>query len=141
VYRILQERVKPLGSLKRYTTNWYQSEGFETKPRWASGTVFGPRMRREIGSGRPISDPSLLQNVKESLDEFFIKLKRYSGVMKPQPVWYESTGREDSTPESVGALGSVREGRRALVTVISGECAQGLQPLDTAQEVTATPGV
>jgi hypothetical protein len=26
VYRILQERVKPLGSLKSYTTNWYQSE-------------------------------------------------------------------------------------------------------------------
>jgi hypothetical protein len=98
-------------------------------------------MRREIGSGRPISDPSLLQNVKESLDEFFIKLRRYSGVMKPQPVWYESTGRGDSTPESVGALGFVREGRRALVTVRSGECAQGLQPLDTAQEVTATPGV
>jgi hypothetical protein len=98
-------------------------------------------MRREIGSGKPISDPSLLQNVKESLDEFFIKLRRYSDVMKPQPMWYESTGREDSTTESVGALGSVREGRRALVTIKSRECAKGLQPLDTAQEVTNTLGV
>jgi hypothetical protein len=53
-YRILQERVKPLGSLKRYTTNWYQSnwyttnwyqsQGFDTEPRWASGAVFGPKM-------------------------------------------------------------------------------------------------
>jgi hypothetical protein len=53
---------------------------------------------REIGSGRPILDPGLLQNVKELLDAFFLKLMRYSGVMKPRPLWYESTGREDSTP-------------------------------------------
>jgi hypothetical protein len=79
-------------------TVWYQSQGFDTEPRWASGAVFGPRMRGEIGSGRPISDPGLLQSVKELLDEF-LKLRRYSGVMKPQPVWYKSTGREDSTPE------------------------------------------
>jgi hypothetical protein len=52
---------------------------------------------REIGSGRPISDPGVLQSVKELLDEFF-KLRRYSGVTKSQPVWYKSTGREDSTP-------------------------------------------
>jgi hypothetical protein len=65
VYRILQERVKPLGSLKRvhyklvseqigtlqigiranwYTTNWYQSQGFDTEPRWASGAVVEPKM-------------------------------------------------------------------------------------------------
>jgi hypothetical protein len=55
-------------------------------------------MRGEIGSGRPISDPGLIQNVKELLDEF-LKLKRYSSIMKPQLVWYKSIGREDSTPE------------------------------------------
>jgi hypothetical protein len=26
------------------TTNWYQSEGFDTEPRWASGAVFEPKM-------------------------------------------------------------------------------------------------
>ena len=41
----------------------------------------------------------------------------------------------------VRTLGSVREGRRTLVTVRSGECAQGLKPFETAQEVMATPGV
>jgi hypothetical protein len=55
-------------------------------------------MRGEIGSGRPCLDSGLLQSVKELLDEF-LKLRRYSGIMKPQPVWYKSTGREDSTPE------------------------------------------
>jgi hypothetical protein len=34
----------------------------------------------------------------------------------------------------VRTVGSVREGRRALVTVRSGGCAPGLKPLDTAQE-------
>ena len=34
----------------------------------------------------------------------------------------------------VRTVGSVREGRRTLVTVRSGECEQGLKPLDTAQE-------
>ena len=53
-------------------TNWYQSEGFDIEPRWASGAVSGPRMRGEIGSGRPISDPGLLQSVKELLDKFLI---------------------------------------------------------------------
>ena len=57
-------------SRKRYTTNWYQSEGFDTKPRWASGAVFGLRMRGEIESGGPISDPGLIRSVKEILDEF-----------------------------------------------------------------------
>jgi hypothetical protein len=43
---------------------WYQSEGFDTEPRWASGAVFGLRMQREIGSGGPISDLGLFQSVK-----------------------------------------------------------------------------
>jgi hypothetical protein len=43
--------------------------------------------------------------------------------------------------KGVRTVGSVREGRKTLVTVRSGECAQGLKPLDTAQEVTTTPGV
>jgi hypothetical protein len=55
-------------------------------------------MRRKLGLEWPISDPGLLRSVKEILDEFLLKLRRYGGVMKPQPVWYESTGREDSTP-------------------------------------------
>jgi hypothetical protein len=55
-------------------------------------------MRGEIGSGRPISDPGLLQSVKELLDEF-LSSGGDSGVMKLQPVWYKSIGREDSTPE------------------------------------------
>jgi hypothetical protein len=55
--------------VKRYTTKWYQSEGFDTEPRWSSGAVFGPRMRGEIESEGPISDPGLLQSVKELLVE------------------------------------------------------------------------
>jgi hypothetical protein len=43
---------------------------FDTEPRWASGAVFGLRMQGEIESGGPISDPGLLQSVKEILDEF-----------------------------------------------------------------------
>jgi hypothetical protein len=70
--------------------------GFDIEPRWASGVVFAPRMRREIGFGRSISDPGLLQMSRSYLMSF--KLRRYSGVMKPQPVGYKSTGREDSTP-------------------------------------------
>jgi hypothetical protein len=65
-------RYKPWPS-KRYTTNWYQSEGFDTEPRWASGAVFGLRMRGEIESGGPISDPGLLRSVKETLDEFLLR--------------------------------------------------------------------
>ena len=49
-------------------------------------------------SGGPISDSGLLHSVKESLDHAY-EIRRYSGVMKLQPVWYKSTGREDSTPE------------------------------------------
>jgi hypothetical protein len=45
-------------------------QGFDIETRWASGAVFGLRMGGEIGSGRPISDPGLLQSVKELLDEF-----------------------------------------------------------------------
>ena len=43
---------------------WYQSQGFNTEPRWANGAVFGPRMQKEIGSGGPISDLGLFQSVK-----------------------------------------------------------------------------
>ena len=49
-----------------------RAQGFDTEPRWASGAVFGPRMRREIGSGRPILDPGVLQSVKKLLDDFFL---------------------------------------------------------------------
>jgi hypothetical protein len=41
----------------------------------------------------------------------------------------------------VRTVGSIREGERTLVTVRSGECAQGLKPLETTQEVMATPRV
>jgi hypothetical protein len=82
---------------KSGVTVWYQSQGFDTEPRWASGVVFGPRVRGEIVSGGPISDPGMVQSVKELLDRAF-KLMRYSGVVKPQRVWYMATRREDSTP-------------------------------------------
>jgi hypothetical protein len=59
--------------VKSDTTNWYQSQGFDTEPRWASGAVFGLRMRGEIESGGPISDPGLLRSVKETLDEFLLR--------------------------------------------------------------------
>jgi hypothetical protein len=45
--------------------------GFDTEPTWASGTVFGPRMRGEIELGGPISDPGFLRRIKETLDEFY----------------------------------------------------------------------
>jgi hypothetical protein len=48
--------------------------------------------------GGPISDPGMVQSVKELLDCAY-KLRRYSGVVKPRLVWYMATGREDSTPE------------------------------------------
>jgi hypothetical protein len=40
----------------------------------------------------------MLLSVKELLD-CVTKLRRCSGVMKPQPGWHLATGREDSTPE------------------------------------------
>jgi hypothetical protein len=49
-------------------------------------------------SGGPILDPGMIQSVKELLDHAY-KLKRYSGVVKPQPVWSMATGREGSTLE------------------------------------------
>jgi hypothetical protein len=49
-------------------------------------------------SGRPIPDPGMIWSVKELLDCAY-KLRRYSGVVKPQLVWSMATGREDSTPE------------------------------------------
>jgi len=39
----------------------------------------------------------MIRSVKELLDHAY-KLRRYSGVVKPQPVWSMATGREDSTP-------------------------------------------
>jgi hypothetical protein len=47
--------------------------------------------------GGPISDLGMVRSVKELLDRDY-KLRRYSGVVKPQLVWYMVTGREDSTP-------------------------------------------
>jgi hypothetical protein len=70
--------------------------------------VFGLRVRGEIVSGGPISDPGMVWSVNELLD-YTYKLRRYSGVVKLQLVWYMATGREDSTP-NVGALGSIQEG-------------------------------
>jgi hypothetical protein len=37
----------------------------------------------KLGLEWPISDPGLLQSVKEILDEFVLKIRRYGGVMKP----------------------------------------------------------
>jgi hypothetical protein len=48
-------------------------------------------------SGGPILDLGMVRSVKELLDCAY-KLRRYSGVMKQQLVWYMVTGREDSTP-------------------------------------------
>jgi hypothetical protein len=59
--------------VKGDTTIWYQSQGFDTEPRWASGAVFGLRMQGEIESGGPISDPGFLRSVKETLDEFLLR--------------------------------------------------------------------
>ena len=50
-------------------------------------------MRAEIVFGGPISDPGLLWSVKELLDHAY-ELRRYSGVVKPQRVWYMAIGRE-----------------------------------------------
>jgi hypothetical protein len=95
--------------VKSGATVWYQSQGFDTEPRWASGVVFGPRVRGEIVSGGPISDPGMVQSVKELLDHAF-KLMRYSGVVKPQPgVVYGHKERGLHT-SSAGALGSIQEG-------------------------------
>jgi hypothetical protein len=82
---------------KSGVTVWYQSQGFDTEPGWASGVVFGPRVRGEIVSGGLISDPGMVQSVKELPNHAF-KIIRYSSVVKPQQVWYMATRREDSTP-------------------------------------------
>jgi hypothetical protein len=44
-------------------------------------------------SGRPISDLGMLLSVKELLDHV-TKLRRFSGILELQPVWYMATGRE-----------------------------------------------
>jgi hypothetical protein len=59
--------------VKSDTTIWYQSQGFDTEPIWASGAVFGLRMKGEIESGGPILDPGFLRSVKEALDEFLLR--------------------------------------------------------------------
>ena len=43
-------------------------------------------------------------------------------------------GKTGLYTNGVRTVGSIQEGRRTLLTVRSGECAQGLKPLDTAQE-------
>jgi hypothetical protein len=48
-------------------------------------------------SGGQISDPGMVQSVKELLDRAY-KLRRYSSVVKLQLGWNMATGREDSTP-------------------------------------------
>jgi hypothetical protein len=48
--------------------------------------------------GGPIPDPGMIRSVKELLDRAY-KLRRYSSVVKSQPVWSMAIGREDSTPE------------------------------------------
>jgi hypothetical protein len=40
----------------------------------------------------------MLLSVKELLDHV-TKIRKCSGVMKLQPMWYLAIGREDSTPE------------------------------------------
>jgi hypothetical protein len=49
-------------------------------------------------SGGSIPDPGMSQSVKELLDHVY-KLRGFSCVVKPQPMWYMATGREDSTLE------------------------------------------
>ena len=49
--QIGQREVLKASVVKSDTTNWYQSQGLDTEPRWASGAVFGPKMWREIGPG------------------------------------------------------------------------------------------
>jgi hypothetical protein len=64
---------------------------------------------REIGSGRPISDPGLLRSVKELLDEFLSSgglaaCETAAGVV----YGHREIGLHTN---SVRTLGSVREGR------------------------------
>ena len=51
MYRMVTERFGKIRVVNGYTTNWYQSQGFDTEPRWASGVVFEPKIGREIGPG------------------------------------------------------------------------------------------
>ena len=95
-YNLLLIAIK-LGSQKRGAIVWYQSQGFDTEPRWASGAVFGLRMRGKLSREDQFRTLVCSKMSRSYLTSF--KLRRYSGVMKPQSVWYKSTGREDSTPE------------------------------------------
>jgi hypothetical protein len=50
--------------VKSDTTIWYQSQGFNTEPRWASGAVFDRECEEKLGLKWPISDLGLFQCVK-----------------------------------------------------------------------------
>ena len=52
----------------------------------------------KLGLKWPISDPGLLRSVKEILDEFLLKLRRYGDIMKLQLVRSMTIGRQVSTP-------------------------------------------
>ena len=66
-------------------------------------------MRGEIGSGRPISDPSLVQSVKELLDEFLSS----GGLAACETAVGVVYGHREIGlhTNSVKTLGSVWEGR------------------------------
>jgi hypothetical protein len=66
VYRILQERVKPLGYLKRYTTNWYQSNWYTTMIDW-----------KDLDHDSQ-NNPNLLQSMERIECEY--KLDKTSGL-------------------------------------------------------------
>jgi hypothetical protein len=72
--------------------------------------------------------------VSTELLDHVTKLRRCSGIIKTAAgVVYGHRERELHT-RSVGAIESVREERRTLTTVRSGERAQGLKPFGVAQE-------
>jgi hypothetical protein len=57
--------------------------------KWSSDQKFS----EEIVSGGPISNPIMFLSVKESLDRV-TKLRRFSGILEPQSMWYMAIGRE-----------------------------------------------
>jgi hypothetical protein len=46
-YSLVSERLDKV--VEGCATVWYQSQGFDTEPRWASGVVFGLRMLGKLG--------------------------------------------------------------------------------------------
>ena len=89
--------------------------------------VFGPRVRGEIVFGGPISDPGLRRSVKEILDEFF-KLRMFKRCCETATGMVYDHRETGLYTNGVRTVRFVRKGRRTLVTVRSGECAQGLKP-------------